>query len=100
MFRILGKLFEMHFGFKACIMLLVFRFGAATEIHAGRNLSSGSDMNLMAAMRQKSGNSGFQAAEIEVVNNRDGQQMIIINRCSTQLGRPHRLKECIYCLLI
>ena len=57
-------------------------------------------MNLMAAMRQKSGNSGFQAAEIEVVNNRDGQQMIIINRCSTQLGRPHRLKECIYCLPI
>ena len=40
-------------------------------------------MNLIAAMRQKSGNSGFQAAEIEVVNNRDGQQMIIINRCST-----------------
>ena len=57
-------------------------------------------MNLMAAMRQKSGNSGFQAAEIEVVNNRDGQQMIIINRCSTQLGRPHRLKECIYCFPI
>ena len=23
MFRILGKLFEVHFGFKACIMLLI-----------------------------------------------------------------------------
>ena len=61
-------------------------------------------MNLIAAMRhlacikKKSGNGVFEAAGIEVVNNRDGQQMIIINRCSTQLGRPHRLKECIYCL--
>ena len=49
-------------------------------------------------MKKKSGNGVLEAAGIEVVNNRDGQQMIIINRCSTQLGRPHRLKECIYCL--
>lgn len=49
-------------------------------------------------MKKRSGNGVFEAAGIEVVNNRDGQQMMIINRCSTQLGRPHRLKECIYCL--
>ena len=41
-------------------------------------------MNLMATMRQKSGNSGFQAAEIEVVNNRDGQQMIIMQHTAKE----------------
>ena len=49
-------------------------------------------------MKKKSGNGEFEAAGIKVVNNRDGQQMILINRCSTQLERPPRLKECIYCL--
>ena len=50
-------------------------------------------------MKKKSGNGGFEAAEIiEVVSVRDGQQMMITNRCSTQLGRPHSLKECVYCL--
>ena len=49
-------------------------------------------------MKKKSGNGVFETAGIEVVNSRDGQQMIITNRCSTQLGRPHSLKECIYCL--
>ena len=62
-------------------MLLVFRFRTATEIHAERKrFKSGSIMILMTSSlyEEKSGKGVFEAAEVEVVYNGDGQQQITI----------------------